>query len=373
MKALDFVCQLRALKASSMHLLIVNTEKNWRGGERQTLHNAVGFMQQGVLVELLCRTGAPLVSKARAAGIQVHEVGGNITTFWWIARHAAKYDLIQAQTAKAQTAAVITKPFHGRPVVYTRRVNFVPRGWLTRLKYKKTDCVVAISCSVKGVLEVFGIHNVHVIYDVVVPRELNKQRAVDAFTKLNVAGKKVVATIAALDHDKDPFTMVEAIKKLSLLRSDFVFLHFGDGPLKKQVQQRIDELGLHDRYILMGFVADVEDLFSLLDLFCISSREEGLCSSVLDAFAYHVPVVSTNAGGLAELVDGRGFLCEVGDFEGIALGIDQILESPSAFNVLKDAAYRYVVSQHSLQTTTKQYLDLFRLLIDGADKHDSLT
>lgn len=354
-----------------MRLLIINTEKTWRGGERQTLYNAVGFMQQGVQVEILCRKGFPLADKARAAGIKVHEVGGNIGTFWWIARYGSEYDLIQAQTAKSQTASVITKPSHGRPVVCTRRVNFMPRGWFTKLKYKKTDCVVAISHSVKQVLGKFGINKVHVIHDIVVPRLLNKQRAIDAIAKLNIGNKKIVATIAAIDQDKDPFTMLAAIKKLSLLRSDFVFLHFGDGPLKHQVQHRISELELSDRYYLMGFMPDVEDMFSLMDLFCISSKEEGLGSSVLDAFAYHVPVVSTNAGGLAELVDGRGFLCDTGDFEGIALGIDQILENSSAFKALTDAAYSYVVSQHSLQATTKQYLDLFAMLTDGGSKHDS--
>ena len=356
-----------------MRLLIVNTEKTWRGGERQTLYNAIGFQQQGVQVDLLCRKTSPLADRARAEGITVHEVTGNIGTFWWFVRYGAGYDLIQAQTGKAQTAAVATKLFHRRPLVYTRRVNFMPTGWLTRLKYQKTDCVVAISQSVRQVLETFGLRNIPVIHDVVMPRSLHKQRALDIIAPLLVGGKKIVATIAAVDQDKDPFTMLAAVKKLSLLRSDFVFLHFGDGPLTTQLQQKIDELGLNNRYLLIGFVPDVEDMFSLMDVFCLSSREEGLGSSVLDAFAYQVPVVSTNAGGLSELVDGRGFLCDVGDFEGIALGIDQMLENPAAFSALTDAAYRYVVSQHSLQATTEQYLDLFRLLIDGVGKYDNLT
>lgn len=353
-----------------MRLLIVNTEKTWRGGERQTLYNAIGFRQQGVQVELLCRKAYPLAARARAEGITVHEVAGNVRAFWWIARYGTGYDLIQAQTAKAQTAAVATKPLHRRPVVYTRRVNFMPDGLLTKLKYQKTDCVIAISQAVRQVLETFGLCNIRVIHDVVVPRQLNKQRALNMLERLGVGSKKIVATIAAVDQDKDPFTMLAAVKKLSLLRSDFVFLHFGDGPLTTQLQQKIGELGLNDRYYLMGFVPDVEDLFSVMDVFCLSSREEGLGSSILDAFAYHVPVVSTNAGGLAELVAGRGFLREIGDFEGIALGIDQVLENPAAFNVLTNEAYRYVVSQHSLQATTKQYLDLFSMITDGG-AHDS--
>src|SRR3546814_10999932 len=63
------------------------------------------------------------------------------------------------------------------------------------------------------------------------------------------------------------------------------------------------------------------------DLFVLTSTSEALGSSVLDAFLYSVPVVSTNAGGLAEvLADGRGLLCEVGDHLAIAQAMARVLE-----------------------------------------------
>jgi len=69
--------------------------------------------------------------------------------------------------------------------------------------------------------------------------------------------------IAALTKEKDPFTLIEAIKKLSETRSDFVVLHFGSGDLQKSVEEKIKECNL-SHYFLLGFADNVEDFFSLL-------------------------------------------------------------------------------------------------------------
>src|SRR3989338_2922741 len=122
-------------------------------------------------------------------------------------------------------------------------------------------------------------------------------------------------------------TMVETIKELSGLRNDFVFLHFGDGPLKKEVMEKLRNYNLEDNYKLMGFYEDVEDFFSIFDVFVMSSQEEGLGSSVLDAFFYMVPVVSTEAGGLKETVSNRGLLCPTKDSKCLAESINTIIEN----------------------------------------------
>lgn len=352
-----------------MRLLIINTEKSWRGGERQTLYAALGFMQQGTQVALLARTGSPLSLKAQAAGIAVFEVRGMLQTSLWLLANAASYDLIHVQTAKAQTPAVITLPLHRVPVVYTRRVNFRPKGWLTKIKYRYTSRVVAISTSVKTVLEQFGVPGVTVIPDVVVPRKLDRDYAYSLLTGHGISeadhrGKKIIATIAAVDNDKDPFTMLEAVRELAAGRSDFIFLHFGDGPLMAAMQQKIAGYNLKNVYFMMGFVSDVEDMFSLMDIFCMSSRDEGLCSSVLDAFVYKVPVVATSAGGLTELVSGRGLLCAIQDSTCLAARLADLLQAPEIVTDMVNSAYEYVMLKHSLKQTTDQYLELFKPLLN---------
>ena len=346
-----------------MRILVINTEKTWRGGERQTLYNIQGYLEQGLAVELLCLNNYPLAHKARALRVPIHTVAGNLSAIGWLATKASQYDILHAQTAKAQSIAVITKLLHRKPIVYTRRVDFVPRGQLTRLKCRHTDRVVAISNPVRKTLENFGVPDVTTIYDVVVPRALDGKRADELVAQVAGNGQFIIATIAALGRDKDPLTMVEAIHQLAAVRQDFVFLHFGEGPLMAEVRHKICEYQLEDVYHLMGFVPDIEDIFARMDVFCMSSQEEGLGSSVLDAFVYRVPVVTTDAGGLAEIVANHGTLCPRHNGPALASGLDNVLRNPDQARALADAAYHYAMAVCSLDRTSKQYLSLFKELL----------
>lgn len=349
-----------------MRLLLVNTEKSWRGGERQTLYNLMGFAQEGVDVTVLCREKSPLAGHTHTLGIKTIEIRTPLQAMGWLATRARHFDLIHAQTANAQTYAVLTKPFHGKPVVYTRRVDFALKGFGARFKYHFTDAIVAISESVKTTLGNFGLQAVTVIPDTVVPRELDAERARVLVEPYAAHGKQVIATIGALDDDKDPFTMLEAVKCLSLTRNDFVFFHFGEGPLFGKMKKRIEHLQLQQFYCLMGFVPNVEDMFAVLKVFCMSSRHEGLGSSVLDAFVYKVPVVATAVGGLVETVSGRGLLCDAQDSACLSQKIGLLLDHPDIRDKTTDCAYAYVMQKHSQKTTARQYLQLFCSILDSA-------
>ena len=112
----------------------------------------------------------------------------------------------------------------------------------------------------------------------------------------------------------------------------------------------------------MGHIDDVEDFFSIFDVFVMSSQEEGLGSSVLDAFLYKVPVVSTSAGGLKEVVEGNGLVCDVKDAKTLALSINELLNDADLRKDITAAAYENVISKYSLQTITKQYEEVFESL-----------
>jgi len=57
-----------------MRVLQINTEKTWRGGERQTLYTLLGLVEAGVNAELLCLKGYPMENAAKKAGIKTHSV-----------------------------------------------------------------------------------------------------------------------------------------------------------------------------------------------------------------------------------------------------------------------------------------------------------
>ena len=346
-----------------MKILEINTEKTWRGGERQTCYNIEGLLKQGMDVSLLCRKGYPLSQKAGAYKIHIHEVKGPLQSILYLIKRGKRYDVIHTQTAKAQFYAVLTKWIHRRPVVYTRRVDFVPKGKRTWLKYQFTDSVVAISSAIKTILTDFNVKDIVVISDAIAAKKLHRKRVEELFQNNKWQEKKIIATTAAFVPHKDPITMVRAIGELYKLRQDFVFLHFGTGPLAAQVLHEINVLKISDCYKIMGFVEDIEDFFSVFDVFAMSSEEEGLGSSVLDAFIYRVPVATTDAGGLKEIVNERGMLCHVKDAKQLAQNINRLLKDEQLRKQLIEKAYQYVIQEHSVEKIACEYKELFNKLL----------
>jgi glycosyltransferase involved in cell wall biosynthesis len=343
-----------------MNILELNFERTWRGGERQTIYNMLGFRNAGHEVALVCRKGYPLAQKAKEEGFKVHSFSNIFGVIFFLITKGRRYNVFHAQSSHILTYCLLTKSFHRCKIIFTRRVDFVPKGMLTKWKYKRTDKLVAISNAVRDIISKFSERDdVIVISDIVVPRKLNKGNAISILQGARIDGNKhIIGTTAALVPHKDPLTMVEAIGALSKMRNDFVFLHFGDGELMSAIKYRIAELGLENAYELMGFHKDVEDVFSVLEVFVMSSVEEGLGSSVLDAFAYKVPVVSTDAGGLKGLLNaGRGVMCAKKDALAIANAINDLLNNEANSSIV-DNAFSYVQQYHSLEYITAQYLKI---------------
>ena len=349
-----------------MRILQLNFEKGWRGGERQTLYCMRAFRQAGHDVEVLCRAGAPLEARAAEDGFVTHGVRNVFAQLAYLARAGRRYDIIHAQTANTVTWAVLTKALHRRAVVFSRRTSFEVKPndvWKTGAKWRRVDGFVAISEMAATEPRRLGIHPT-IIRSAVEPHTIDTANVERLVAELGLQGKKILATSAALIHDKDPVTLVRAVGELARTRDDFVFVHFGaGGDREAESRAAVEALGLQDIYRFAGFRKGVEDFYSIFDVFVMSSSEEALGSSVLDAFLQHVPVVSTDAGGLKEsLADGRGVLCAVGDAHALARGMARCLDDEAFRADCTRRAYDYVRTEHDVTEMGRRYLALFERL-----------
>ncbi len=343
-----------------MVILELNFEKGWRGGERQTVYNMQGFRNAGISTHLVCRKNSALESKAIKEGFTVHSFNSVFGVIFFLIRKGRKYNCLHVQTSHILTYCVFTKWFHRRKVIFTRRVNFIPKGFFTKLKYGLTDKVVVISSEIKNTITNFcGRTDIEIISDIVVKQTADETKAKEIFTAYT--GKHITGTTSAFTEEKDPFTMLEAVKKLSQKRNDFVFLHFGDGVLMEEIRKKIIDYGLAHVYQLKGFAENVHDFLPSFKVFVLTSTQEGLGSSVLDAFINKVPVVSTNAGGLKELLQTeRGILCNTRDSGAIAEGINVFLNDPAKKETCVNNAFTYVQQYHSMDHITQQYISLIK-------------
>jgi len=142
-----------------VRVLQVNTEKTWRGGERQTLYTIESLISQGVDCQLMALQGSLMHKRAVAMGISIITVESMTDALKKLSNLKGRFDCIHAQTGKSHTQCILTKLFHQTPVVYTRRVDFVPVGFLTRLKYRFTDKVVSISNAISSILDKSGMYS----------------------------------------------------------------------------------------------------------------------------------------------------------------------------------------------------------------------
>ena len=84
------------------------------------------------------------------------------------------------------------------------------------------------------------------------------------------------------------------------------FVAVGQGPLHDEIHVRHEELGLGNRFLLLGQRPDAVRVLAVCDVFCLASKWEGLPVALMEALVLGLPVVATAVGGVAETVrDGR--------------------------------------------------------------------
>jgi glycosyltransferase involved in cell wall biosynthesis len=352
-----------------MRILQMNFERGWRGGERQTLLCMRQFRKAGHDVSVLARKGGALARAAAADGFTVHEQRNVVGLCFFLVCKGRGFTVLHAQTANTFTWLALLKWVLRRPIAFTRRTAFkLPENAKKTIwKWRKADLFVAISEAAAAEPRRVGLRVV-VIPSAVAPMPANAEHTRRIAAQFNPDNKRVLATAAALTREKDPCTVIRAIHQLKQTRDDFVFWHLGSGGETEQAaHQLVNELGLERHYIFAGFQERMEDWYRLMDVFVSGSRYEALGTAVLDAFLYRVPVVATNAGGVAEsLAGGRGLLCDVGDDAAVASALSRILDDTALRESLVEKAHAYVLYRHNVLKMGASYLSEYRRLVDAA-------
>lgn len=137
----------------------------------------------------------------------------------------------------------------------------------------------------------------------------------------------LIGNVSALAPHKDYFTFVDTVRAFIDKGNVGHFFIIGEGEERKAIEAYIEKKGCTNHITMTGFREDVPAILSALDVFLITSRTEGLGTSVLDAMASSCPVVATAAGGIPELVShGKtGLLAQVGSSEQLADSLARML------------------------------------------------
>lgn len=319
-----------------------------------------------------CRKNDALEKRCREEGIKIVPLSGNqIEGVFKIGIVGKEFDLIHAHAAKAHTISALSKIFHKKPVIYTRRVDYLPKKNIaTNLKYALTDKVVAVSHAVFDVvrsnlnLPSNRIDIVHSVVDPEIERKINSKKVKEIREKFY--GKPIIGTAAALTEQKNIPNFIRAARILIDRYPEAKFIVAGGGELRGELQLLINRLNLKEKFKLIGFKRDIYNYIKAFDLFVLPSNNEGFSGSLLNAMMLKVPVVSTDAGGAKEVVANgeTGILVSKGNPKALADGISRLLDDKELKRYVVLNAYENVIDNFSVTKMVDAYIEVYDEVIE---------
>ena len=127
-----------------------------------------------------------------------------------------------------------------------------------------------------------------------------------------------------------------------------------------EIENQIKELGIEDKVQLLGYRKDINDIMNASDLFMLSSYQEGLTLSIIEALHFGLPIVTSNVRGNRDLVEeGKGgFICEPEDYKDCAKKIKTIMENKELQNSMKQENLKNAVN-YNIDVVVKQLEQIY--------------
>ena len=288
-----------------------------------------------------------LVAELEEAGVKVHCLGiGDVRDPRWLVRMrrlvaAGDYDIVHAQSpmvASGMRLLLQTFPRAQRPrLVATEHNAWGSYRGGTRLLSAATmpldDAHIAVSHEARTSMPDRLQERVEIIVHGIVVDEIREQRDQrdEVRAELGFAPSDVaIGTVANLRAQKAYPDLLRAARIVLDRRPEARFVAIGQGPLEDEIRALHRELGLGERFELLGFRPDAPRVLAGCDLFALSSVYEGYPIAVMEALAVGLPVVATAVGGVPDAVrhGDEGLITPPGRPELLADAICELVADP---------------------------------------------
>lgn len=190
---------------------------------------------------------------------------------------------------------------------------------------------------------------------------LKNTAPIDMNKEFNIPADSLIAgTVCRFVPAKNLSLFLELAAEISKVQPNFHFILVGDGPERRQLEQKAIELNIQKQTHFTGFKSNARQYIQAFDLYISTSIFEGFSNSVLEAMAMRKIVWCTPVGNAAELIrhSVNGFFIEKG-----SLNVAELLEKSMAnYNELSKDAYR-TSSKYSLEKMVNQYRVIYQTLV----------
>lgn len=358
-----------------MKVLHLSSERTWRGGEQQIAYLMQELRKLGVENFAAARTNSEFSLKMKAQNFPVFELPFSseldLFTAWKIKKiiEREKIDLVHLHSGHSHTLGVLAHVLGGKArLVLSKRTNYpVKNNFLSKWKfnYDSISKILCVSDEITKTMEksLKKTEKLVTVYSGIDLEKFSKvaQKNIRQLLKLDL-NSKIVMNSSAIAEEKDYQTFINVAELLVKKYPNLHFVIFGEGSQKNEMIKLVEEKKITNSVHFVGFRDDLTTLMPSADLFLMTSKNEGLGTSLLDAFVAKVAVVSTDAGGIPEIVKHAktGLVASVGDVKMLANHVEKLLFLDSSLRDKLVLGAHQLVQDFSYQKTAQKTLEIYR-------------
>ncbi len=286
--------------------------------------------------------------------------------------HTAKAGVVGRLAAWAAGVPVTVHTFHGHVFhSYFSPARSALVRWIERLLALRTTRIIALGPAQRAELLGYGVGRPEQIASVPIGLDLEPYRASDRHrgrlrAELGVGpDTPLVGIVARLTAIKAHEVFLQAAATVYRQHPDTQFVVVGAGERREELAQLAEEYGIAPAMHWLGWRRDLPLVYADLDVVALTSRNEGLPTTLVEAMAAGRPVVATRVGGVPTLVTHgeTGLLAPTGDANAIAAAMLTVLSSRQYAERLGTVAREAVYPAYDLSAFIPRMADFYRRLV----------
>lgn len=333
----------------------------------------------GELGEQLRSDGFQIECLGRSSGVDVR-------CAWRLAKFLQKQrvDLVVAHQYTpffySMTARMLGR---NRPIVFVEHGRALPdyprpkRMMFNRWMVRGYDRLIAVGADVRRALienEGLPAERVEVIYNGVDlnPFQPNDSQRLVVRRELGLdSAAFVIAQVARLDVLKDHLTAVRTMKFVVDTNPEAMLVMIGEGPERTAIEAEIETLGLQKNVRLLGLRKDIPQLLSATDAMLLTSVSEGIPLTLIEGMAAELPIVTTDVGGIREVVSENetALLAPAGESRLLAKHLQQLSGNVVLRKQLGEAGSRLAHEKFSEEAMHAHYTRVYDEVLGHSAAH----
>lgn len=359
---------------------IVHTEcsMNWGGQEYRTLLEHDYLNKNGHKSWVMCHPNSAMYQKAQELGFsniipmdfsKSWKINVAIQIFQFCKTN--KIDIINSHNSRDSILSSLAF-FTGTPLVRSRQITSPIKK---KLSYQYLcSHIIATASLIKNILIDLGVNKnrITVIGEGVSLEEYNPNIDSNKIKKeFNIKNDEIIiSNIGIIRGDKGQEyylnSAIEILKKYDNVRFFLIGKGNGKQTLEKSLQKKVKELQLEEKFIMTGYRNDVEKFIHQSDIIVIASTGVEAQSRIApQSFATKRAVISTNTGGLTELVkdEETGLVIPAKNTKAMTKAIEKLIGNKELRDKLAENGYKFALEKLSFEKMMFDTLELYKNII----------